>query len=85
MQLVELRLTERLTLAFQRYENARRQTEAYEKQILVNAAESLRLVRLGYDRGDPKYDYTTVLEAPTDAGAGPPGLCAGPWRLVAGC
>jgi cobalt-zinc-cadmium efflux system outer membrane protein len=60
---VELRLTERLTPAFQRYQNARRQTELYEKQVLPNARESLRRVRLGYERGDPKYDYTAVLQA----------------------
>jgi cobalt-zinc-cadmium efflux system outer membrane protein len=60
---VELRLTERLTAAFQRYRAAREQTEAYSKQILPNARESLRLVRLGYERGDPKYDYTAVLQA----------------------
>jgi cobalt-zinc-cadmium efflux system outer membrane protein len=59
----ELRLTERLTGAYQRYQNARLQTEVYDKQILPNAAESLRLVRLGYERGDPKYDYTAVLQA----------------------
>ena len=60
---VELRLTERLATAFQRYQVAGQQTQAYQKQILPNARESLRLVRLGYERGDPKYDYTAVLQA----------------------
>ncbi len=60
---VELRLTERLTTAFQRYQNARLQTDAYQKRILPNARESLRLVILGYEKGDPKYDYTGVLQA----------------------
>jgi cobalt-zinc-cadmium efflux system outer membrane protein len=60
---IELRLTERLATAFQRYKAANQQVEIYEKQILPNADEALRLVRLGYERGDPKYDYTAVLEA----------------------
>jgi outer membrane protein, heavy metal efflux system len=60
---VELSLVERLALAFQRYQAASRRAEAYEREVLRDAAESLRLVRLGYERGDPKYDYTTVLQA----------------------
>jgi cobalt-zinc-cadmium efflux system outer membrane protein len=60
---VELRLTERLAGAFQRYAAARQQVDLYTRQILPNAREALRLVRLGYERGDPKYDYTAVLEA----------------------
>lgn len=60
---IELRLTERLAASFQRYQAARRQAEAYAKQILPDARESLRLVRVAYDRGDPKYDYTAVLQA----------------------
>lgn len=61
-RLVELRLKERFTLAYQRYQAARQQVEAYEKQILPEARESLRLVRFGYDRGDPKYNYTTLFD-----------------------
>lgn len=60
---VELRLQERLTTAFQRYLGARRQVEAYRTTILPNARESLRLVRIGYERGEPRYDYTTVLQS----------------------
>jgi cobalt-zinc-cadmium efflux system outer membrane protein len=60
---VELALTARLSNAFQRYQAARQQAEAYEKGILRHAQESLRLVRLGYDRGEAKYDYTAVLQA----------------------
>jgi cobalt-zinc-cadmium efflux system outer membrane protein len=59
----ELRLTERLTASYQRYQAARQQVARYEEKILPNAQESLRLVRVGYERGDPKYDYTTVLQA----------------------
>jgi cobalt-zinc-cadmium efflux system outer membrane protein len=59
---VELRLTERLALAFQRYDIAQRQVEAYQKEILPHALESLRLVTKGYEANDPKYDYTAVLQ-----------------------
>jgi len=62
-RLVELRLTERLTLAYQRYQNARSQVEGYAKRVLPNAQESLRLVLVGYEKQDPKYDYTAVLQA----------------------
>ncbi|MCI0356488.1 MAG: TolC family protein, partial [Acidobacteria bacterium] len=60
---VQLRLTERLTGAFQRYEIARRQVETYDKEVLPNARESLRLVRLGWEKNDPKLDYNSVLLA----------------------
>jgi cobalt-zinc-cadmium efflux system outer membrane protein len=60
---VELRLTERLTLAFQRYRQARQQADVFQRKVLKTAEESLRLVRLGYQRGDPKYDFTAVLQA----------------------
>jgi cobalt-zinc-cadmium efflux system outer membrane protein len=63
IRLVELKLTERLTNAFQRYQAARQQAEGYEQKILRHAQESLRLVRLGYERGEAKYDYTAVLQA----------------------
>jgi cobalt-zinc-cadmium efflux system outer membrane protein len=60
---VELKLIERLALAYRRYQAAREQVTSFERDILPDAAESLRLVRLGYERGDAKYDYTTVLQA----------------------
>ena len=60
---VELRLTERLAAAFQRYSAARQQVEIYEKEILPNARKAMDLIRKGYEGGDPKYDYTAVLEA----------------------
>ncbi|HKB40072.1 MAG TPA: TolC family protein [Gemmataceae bacterium] len=62
---VELRLTERLAGSYQRYQAAREQREAYEKRVLPKARESLRLVTIGYERGDPKYDFTAVLQAQT--------------------
>jgi cobalt-zinc-cadmium efflux system outer membrane protein len=60
---VELRLTERLASAFQRYAAARSQVEIYEKDILPNARDAERLVRVAYESGDPKTDYTSLLEA----------------------
>lgn len=62
VQQVELRLAERLAQALQRYDIARRQVEAYQKEILPDARESLRLVTVGYKGGDAKYDYTAVLQ-----------------------
>ena len=59
----ELRLVERLTLALQRQQASKRQVENFSKRILPNAEESLRLILLGYSKGDPKYDYTAVLQA----------------------
>jgi cobalt-zinc-cadmium efflux system outer membrane protein len=60
---VELRLRERLAGAFQRYESARREVEVYSKQVLPNARESLRLIRIGYEKGDPKYDFNALQQA----------------------
>jgi cobalt-zinc-cadmium efflux system outer membrane protein len=62
---VELRLTERLTGAYQRYQAARRQDTAYRERILPGAEEAVKLVRLGYEKGDPKYDFTTYQQAQT--------------------
>lgn len=59
----EVRLAERVSVAYHQYMAARRQAENYEKRILPAAQESLRLVLLGYEAGDPKYDYTAVLQA----------------------
>ncbi len=63
LEQVKLQLGERMTLAFQRYQNARQQVDVYEKQILPAAQESLRLVMIAYGQGDPRNDFTTVLEA----------------------
>jgi cobalt-zinc-cadmium efflux system outer membrane protein len=60
---VELRLTERLTAAYQRYTTAQRQESAYRERITPGAEEALKLVRVGYEKGDPKYDFTTFLQA----------------------
>jgi cobalt-zinc-cadmium efflux system outer membrane protein len=62
---VELDLTTRLTQAFQRYETARQQAEAYTQKdgILETARESHRLYRIAYEQGDAKFDATTFLDA----------------------
>jgi cobalt-zinc-cadmium efflux system outer membrane protein len=62
---VELKLTERLTQAFQRYETARKQVEAYTRKdgIVDTARESLRLIALAYEKGDAKFDINTFLDA----------------------
>jgi cobalt-zinc-cadmium efflux system outer membrane protein len=59
----ELRLTDRLTAAFQRYRSAKQQVERYEKEILPKAEDSLRLIRRAAELGAAQFDYTTVLEA----------------------
>ncbi len=60
---VELSLTQRLTLAYQRYRAGLEQAGTFSKSILPDAAEALRLVQLGYAKGDTRYDYTAVLQA----------------------
>src|SRR5262249_38699889 len=60
---VELNLRQRLANAVQRYDSARQQVQAYETNILPNTRETLRLMLIGYERGDAKYDYLAVWEA----------------------
>jgi outer membrane protein, heavy metal efflux system len=60
---LELRLTERLTLAFQKYQSARQQVDAYRNVIVKEARTSLALIEKGYRSGDKKYDYTAMLQA----------------------
>ena len=59
----ELLLTQRLTLAFQRYRAAKEQADTFAKRILPDAAEAVQLIQLGYTKGDARYDYTAVLQA----------------------
>jgi outer membrane protein, heavy metal efflux system len=59
----ELLLTQRLALAYQRYRVAQEQMATFSKRILPDAAEALKLIQLGYQRGDARYDYTAVLQA----------------------
>jgi cobalt-zinc-cadmium efflux system outer membrane protein len=59
----ELSLTDRLTSAYRRYQSAREQAEAYRKKIRPAAEEAERLITGEFERGDPKFDFTSVLEA----------------------
>ena len=59
----ELKLVDRLAAAHQRYQAGKLQAEAFQKRILPDARESLKLVQAGYRQGDAKYDYTAVLQA----------------------
>ncbi len=62
-QKLELSLRERLAAAYQRFQAAQTEADAYRTSILPDAAESVRLVEIGYRGGDPKYDYTALLQA----------------------
>ena len=74
-----------MNLAFQRYLSARQQVEAYYNRILKDAAASLELVRLGYQKGDPKYDYTAVLQAQVILSQAKLVYAQGAGRVVAEC
>jgi cobalt-zinc-cadmium efflux system outer membrane protein len=54
-------LQERLAGVFERYLNARQQTQAYAKEILPRAKETLDLVTTGYQAGE--LQYLTLLTA----------------------
>ena len=60
---LELRLSDQLADVFRRYEVARQRVEAFRVRVLPRARESVRLVRIGYASGDPKYNYTTLLQS----------------------
>jgi cobalt-zinc-cadmium efflux system outer membrane protein len=62
-QQVQLRLTERLIGAFQRYENAQNTLRLFESKMLPDAERSLALIRIGFDGNDPKFDFNAVLDA----------------------
>ena len=63
IQQVQVRLTERLATAYQQYEASRKTVTLYEKKVLPDATESLRLIRLAFGTGDPKFDFNAVLDA----------------------
>jgi cobalt-zinc-cadmium efflux system outer membrane protein len=52
---IELRLQQKLATAFERYANARQETEQYRASILPNARTSLELVQSGYRQGEISY------------------------------
>ena len=62
-QQAQVRLTERLATAYQRYEVARKTVAVFEEKVLPDATESLRLIRVAFDTGDPKFDFNAVLDA----------------------
>ena len=58
-----LRLRERLAMAFQRFQAAQVQVDAYRKHIVPKARESLKLVETGFVAGDKMYGYTPLYQA----------------------
>jgi cobalt-zinc-cadmium efflux system outer membrane protein len=62
VRVIELKLTERLNLAYQRYQAADKSVVAY-RGIVRDAFRSMELVKLGYDKNDPKSDYTAYLQS----------------------
>jgi cobalt-zinc-cadmium efflux system outer membrane protein len=63
VQQAQVRLTEQLATAYQRYEASRKTVSLFEKKVVPDATESLRLIRLAFDAGDPKFDFNAVLDA----------------------
>lgn len=63
VEAVRLKLNERLVAAFQRYSAAQAQAEQFEKRILPQAKEALRLSKVAFESGDTKFDYTSLLDA----------------------
>lgn len=55
VQRLELELRDRLAGAFQRYNDAREEVDAYQQRILPNARNTLDLVRAGYQQGEVSY------------------------------
>jgi cobalt-zinc-cadmium efflux system outer membrane protein len=52
---IELRLTDQLATAYQRYDSARRQVARYQQQIIPLADRSIELVQQGYHHGQLGY------------------------------
>ena len=58
---VQLALQQRLAAAFEQYATARQQVERYNRDIMPNADESLKLVSSGYRQGE--FSYLMLLTA----------------------
>lgn len=58
---VELALQDRLATAFERYDNARYKATKHARDLMPNAAESLRLVQIALKYEE--FDYLTLLNA----------------------
>jgi cobalt-zinc-cadmium efflux system outer membrane protein len=63
MQAIRLRLSDRVILAHQRFVTARDQAAKFEKELLPQAKEALRLTKAAFEGGDARYDYTALLDA----------------------
>jgi len=63
LQSTKLKLADRVILAHQRYVTARDQAVKFEKDLLPQAKEALRLTKAAFESGDAKYDYTALLDA----------------------
>jgi cobalt-zinc-cadmium efflux system outer membrane protein len=61
VQRIQLALHQRLAAVFEQYANARCQVEKYDRDILPNAEESLKLVTSGYRQGE--FSYLMLLTA----------------------
>jgi outer membrane protein, heavy metal efflux system len=58
---VQLALQQRLAVVFEQYATAQQQVEKYNRDILPNARESLKLVSSGYRQGE--FSYLVLLTA----------------------
>jgi len=58
---VRLALEQRLATVFEQYSTARQQVEKYNRDIIPNAVESLKLVSAGYKQGE--FNYLALLIA----------------------
>ena len=58
---VRLALQQRLAVVFEQYATAQQQVEKYNRDILPNASESLKLVSSGYRQGE--FSYLVLLTA----------------------
>ena len=63
LQAVKLRLSDRVIGAHQRFATARDQATKFEKELLPQAREALRLTKAAFESGDARYDYTALLDA----------------------
>ncbi|HQR05628.1 MAG TPA: TolC family protein [Gemmatales bacterium] len=63
LQTTKLKLSDRVITAHQRFITAREQAVKFEKDLLPQAKEALRLTKAAFESGDAKYDYTALLDA----------------------
>jgi len=56
---IELDLRDRLAVVYRRFENARRQTDRYQQEVVPRAKQSIELVTRGYEAG--QVDFLSLL------------------------